>query len=451
MRTAPVNQLAGPSLDGCEPLRLISILQLFGRPMTASTSDSFPQRLQRIIHSCELVKFVSPQKLNFLEHSKRFSVQPFVNGTKRTVIVRLGLVFRLGAMLWAGQASAGLPVNPPVITSLAVAGGNLEFTADFPPGVEQAVLEMRPVLADSWQQASMLSVPADGGTIEFTIPKPAFDSAFFRLNAVVRATTNAQLSAELQYVTVPPLGLVSTNGAASAEAVFHFKGMIDGSDRIVITHAGAFWKHVHWDWPAGAVMANDVQWIPSEKNFLTTTGAVAFLPEVYSLGAASLEVIEGRDVIALERTNGALLVYLDDTPAGAAPYEFKIHFHPAVATIAKARPSPAANLKISALIDGSDVLKITAQAATWMHRAWSDPEAVRLNDIPWDLRQTNVLLNTGTHVFLPAGVDFSTARIIHRQGRDMATVWSDDDAAWITFADNPNGADAYELEISFGQ
>jgi hypothetical protein len=35
MRTVPVNQSADPSLDGCEPLRLISILQIlrfFSRP-----------------------------------------------------------------------------------------------------------------------------------------------------------------------------------------------------------------------------------------------------------------------------------------------------------------------------------------------------------------------------------------------------------------------------------
>jgi len=48
-------------------------------------------------------------------------------------------------------------------------------------------------------------------------------------------------------------------------------------------------------------------------------------------------------------------------------------------------------------------------------------------------------------------LDFSTAKIIKRQGRDLATMWSDNDALWINFADNPNGADAYELDISFGQ
>jgi hypothetical protein len=349
---------------------------------------------------------------------------------------------------WTAPAIAVLPASQPVITSLSIAGTNLDFTATFPPGVEQAVLEMRPILTAAWQQAAVLDVPADGGTIEFTIPKPALETAFFRLNTTVRAVTNAQLSAELHYQTMSPLGPNPTN---SAEAVFHFKGMIDGSDRIVISREGALWEHVHWDWPAGAVTVNDASWNPSEKNFLTTTGAVAFLPKTYSLAAANLEIIEGRDVIALERTNSALIVYLDDTPSGAAPYEFKIHFHPASIEPAQIRASPAATLKIAALIDGSDLLKITAQEAVWMHRAYGYPDAVRLNGIPWDVRQTNVLLNAGTNVFLPTGVDFSTAKIVHRQARDLATMWADADAAWVSFADNPNGADAYELEISFGQ
>jgi hypothetical protein len=184
---------------------------------------------------------------------------------------------------------------------------------------------------------------------------------------------------------------------------------------------------------------------------LTATGAVAFLPETYSLAAANLEVIEGRDLIALERTNDALIVYLDDTPSGAAPYEFKIHFHPAATTAAPVLPSPAATLKITGQIDGSDRLKITSQGAVWTHLAYSLPTAVQLNGIPWDVSQTNVLLNARTNAFLPPGIDFSTAKIVHREGRDVATMWADDDALWVSFADNPNGWDNYELEISFGQ
>lgn len=372
-----------------------------------------------------------------------------MNATLRAGNPRFVFLFCLAIILPSGLAAEVAPANQPVITSLTLAGANLVFSASFPAGVEQAVLESRPTLADAWQEAALLNVPTNGGNLEFSIPQPALATAFFRLNATLYSAAQAELSAEVRYLAAPSLARAGANGAP-AEAVFHFRGQIDGSDRIIINHKGAVWEHVHWNWPS-TVLINDSQWTPSERNFLTTTGAVAFLPDSYSLTAVNLEVIEGRDVIALERTNDALIAYLDDTPSGAAPYEFKIHFHPAAAQSFHARKSAAATLKIAAQIDGSDRLKITARDATWTHLAYALPTAVKLNDIPWDLSQTNVLRNTGTNAFLPPGIDCSTARIVHRSGRDLATLWADDEAVWVTFADNPIGSDTYELEIAFGQ
>jgi hypothetical protein len=202
---------------------------------------------------------------------------------------------------------------------------------------------------------------------------------------------------------------------------------------------------------AGYSTVNGSPWNPSEKNFITTTGAVMFLPPQYSLRSPRLEPVAGRDVVALERTNDVLIVYLDDTPSGAAPYEFSIHFPQEEPKPEPVRPSTPATLKITAQIDGSDLLKITAAEATWIHRFYDFPSAVKLNGVAWNLRQTNVLVNAGTNRFLPSGVNFSTAKIVARKGRDLATMWAGNDALWVNFADNPNGADAYELEISFGR
>ncbi len=364
---------------------------------------------------------------------------------------RLMLLAILVGVLHAADAAEVLPAPQPVITSLTVVGTNLVINASFPAGVEQAVLEMKPTFTADWRGIALLNVPLNGGNVEFSIPQPAFETAFFRVNATLQATSQAELSSAVQFVAVPSLVQSTTNAGPPAEATFHFKGQIDGSDRIIITHKGALWEHINWDWPGGAVAANDSQWKPSERNFMTTTNGSAFLPETYSLSAATLEVMEGRDVVALERTNDALVVYLDDTPSGSAPYEFTIHFQPAETQLDKIRTSPAATLKITAQIDGSDRLKITAHEATWTHLAYAMPDQVQLNDVPWNLNQTNRLLNAGTNAFLPSDVDFSTAKIIHREGRDLATMWADDGVLWVTFADNPNGQDAYELEISFGQ
>ncbi len=147
--------------------------------------------------------------------------------------------------------------------------------------------------------------------------------------------------------------------------------------------------------------------------------------------------------------NNALVVHIDDTPPGPGEYEFKIHFHPTRPKPAKASPSPGATLRIAAEIDGSDWLRITAREATWEHKNWDWPAKVTLNDVAWSIQQTNVLRNEGTNQFLPVGVDFSTARIISRKGRDLATMWAERDGLSVWFADNPNGHDFYEIVISF--
>lgn len=387
----------------------------------------------------------------FCERSGILAVKSSVNTIRRLTIQPGRTLLLLAALLLGGRLIAALPAGQPVITSLSVAGTNLVFQATIPSGVQQAILEIRPTFNAPWQDAAALDVPATGGAVEFIIPKPIWESAFFRLRTTAGSVSNALLSTELQYVTIPPLGPGDPDASAGTEAVFHFKGMVDGSDRIILTRQGALWEHVNWDWPAGPVTVNGTQWSPREKNYLTTTGAVTFLPETYSLDAVRLETIAGRDVVALERTNHALIVYLDDTPSGAAAYEFKIHFRPGPPKPVVTAGSHPATLKIIAAIDGSDLLKITPRDAVWKHRAYSPPWDIRLNDIPWDVRQTNTLVNAGTNIFLSPEVNLATARIINRKGRDLVTLWAEAHALWINFADNPNGADTYELEIAFGK
>jgi hypothetical protein len=183
---------------------------------------------------------------------------------------------------------------------------------------------------------------------------------------------------------------------------------------------------------------------------LSSIGPVQFLPESFSLESVDLDVIEGRDVVALERTNNGLIVYLDDTPNGPGDYEFNINFHPAGLKPAQARPSAVARLKIAAQVDGSDCIKITAREAVLEHKARLLPSNLSINGLAWDVSQATVLKNEGATTFLPDGVDFSTARILSRKGRDLATAWGEKDALWVRFADNPNGSDAYEIEIAFG-
>jgi hypothetical protein len=353
------------------------------------------------------------------------------------------------AVLAAGPTpSTSSPPTDLAIASISVEGTNLSVVALVPTGLEQVALEISPSLNNDWQETALVNLPK-GGQLTFTLPKPAAPMAFFRLKARRHFESSPVLSSELQYVAMASLG---ENPSDGGDAVFHFKGLVDGSDKIVITRDGALWNHVHWGWPHGAVTINGTEWKPQEKNYVTTTGTSKFLPETFSLDSVHLEVIQGRDIIALERAPDALIVYVNDIPAGPGEYEFNIHFHSASQTAAAANTtSTAARLKIAARIDGSDYLTITATEATWEHKFYACPTSVTLNDMLWNPKKNKVLKNEGANTFLPAGVDLSTAKIVSRKGRDLATLWADQDSLKIYFADNPNSDDSYELEISFGE
>jgi hypothetical protein len=350
--------------------------------------------------------------------------------------------------LLGADASLSLPPAPFAITSISVENTNLILTADVLADSTQVTLEMRASLDTAWQDAESSNVRAGADEIVFSIPQPTNNVCFFRLKAATTTQNSSEVSDELQYATMPSL---ASNLTRSGDAIFHFKGRVDGSDKILITHDGALWTHVNWQWPFGPATINTNRWNPEKRNYLTTIGASKFLPETFSLESASLEKIEGRDVIAIERATNSLIVYLDDTPSGASEYEFTLHFHPRRPAPAKAELGASAELKIDAQIDGSDCLKITSREAIWSHKNWSWPTDVSLNDIHWDLQRTNVLKNEGTNTFLPPGINLSTAKITGRKGRDLATMWADKNALWVWFADNPNGSDSYELNISFGQ
>jgi len=371
------------------------------------------------------------------------------------------------ANLFADQTNTATTVSATEldISSISVESTNLSLVASIPPGLDQVALEISASLDGEWEEAGPVDVPTGTKQLTFTLPKPATPTAFFRLKAKRHLEATPLLSSELQYVAMPSL---AANLSDTGDALFGFKGLVDGSDKIVITRDGALWNHINWGWPPDAISINDTQWKPQEKNYVTTTGTSKFLPETFSLDSVSLETIQGRDIIALERSTNALIVYLNDTPIGPGEYEFNIHFHPVGRASPRAdelvgradspvRVAPRAvvtegpHLKIAARIDGSDCLTVTPSQATWEHKFHACPTSVTLNDILWNPKKHKTLKNEGTNTFLPAGVDPSTAKIVSRKGRHLATLWADHDSLKIYFADNPNGDDSYELEISFGQ
>jgi len=353
------------------------------------------------------------------------------------------MMSQLGVLAKSELKPASEPGVPLAINAISAQETSLVFDVTIPAGLGQVVLEMRLGVDAAWEESSRLEVPPGSTEMTFRIPRPAMPMAFFRLKGNGPSAQAALVSEELNYVTIPPL-----QAEVGGDAVFHFKGTVDGSDKIVINRDGAWWNHLHWGWPSDAVTVNGIRWSPKEKNYLTTLKPSKFLPETFSLRSATLEVIESRDTIALECAENAVIVCVDDTPLGASEYEFKIHF-PAVCDAPKLSGGTSGLLTIAARIDGSDVLRITRTNAVWEHKAWAWPREVTLNGIAWLPQETPVFSNEGTNTFLPAGIDLSTARVVSRKGRDLAAMHAEKEALWVWFADNPNGDDFYELKISF--
>ena len=76
---------------------------------------------------------------------------------------------------------------------------------------------------------------------------------------------------------------------------------------------------------------------------------------------------------------------------------------------------------------------------------------VSLNGVAWNPRENPVLSDALRATLLDAPLDFSTARLVVRQARDMAVLMPEEDGPGIVihFADNPNGAALVDLSVIF--
>lgn len=110
-------------------------------------------------------------------------------------------------------------------------------------------------------------------------------------------------------------------------------------------------------------------------------------------------------------------------------------------------PVRTVTLTLKATIDGSDFVAINASGATWTHRTWSWPSDVTLNGVPWNPEAQSVLDSTGALAFLK-DVDFSTASVVGRSGRDTVAMEKTNDGISVYFADPDNGSDSYEITIT---
>ncbi|MCC9604983.1 hypothetical protein LOC68_25250 [Blastopirellula sp. JC732] len=107
------------------------------------------------------------------------------------------------------------------------------------------------------------------------------------------------------------------------------------------------------------------------------------------------------------------------------------------------------SLHIVADIDGSDRLSVSAREIFWVHRHWDWPNLVKINDFEWSPRSSPVLGEQVSQRLLAESVDFASAKMTVRQGRDTVVLETFDDHILIHFADSPNGRSNYDLTITF--
>ena len=214
--------------------------------------------------------------------------------------------------------------------------------------------------------------------------------------------------------------------ADSDEIVLSFRGHIAGSDQIKITLNGATWHHRFWDMPPEPVTLNGISWDPRKQDTLKNEGKTRFLVRPVDFRSARLNRILVRDTVAIEKNKESVVIHINDTLlGGGSPYEFQVVFRPQNAKAEAGKKHAGGNratLRIVAEIDGSDALYIDAQAARWVHRHWQPPEKVHMNKVEWIPQVSPTLKNEGTTRFLDGPVDFSTARMIKKAGRDTAVM-----------------------------
>lgn len=365
--------------------------------------------------------------------------------------IKIKLVTAACAALLSVVAAVNHPDPPFAFTSVSVIGTNLVLRAAMPAGLTGPALETRAGFDSAWQTVNVALTTMADGKLEFVLPKPGAN-IFLRLRASAVAgadrSESAAVSPSLSFCMISPLPLV-TNRSGEVEAVLRFKGRVDGSDKMLLKRDGLFWEHINWGWPEGAVTVNEASWKPADQNYAAPGSNRPLLPPGFAFHSAKLEIIKARDVVALEHGADGLIIHMDDTPAGPDDYEFIVRFREARPKAV--RKSTPATLKIVATIDGSDCLHLTANGARWEHFQWEAPTTVTLNDRAWNPAQDAALKIDKTNFLLPAGVDLSSARIVGRKGRALATLWATAEEVKVNFADNPNGSDTYELTIAFGE
>jgi hypothetical protein len=115
----------------------------------------------------------------------------------------------------------------------------------------------------------------------------------------------------------------------------------------------------------------------------------------------------------------------------------------------KKKPYPV-DLRIVAVIDGSDEVRFTSTEAQWNHVSFGPPNGVKINGIAWNPHDTPVMKTMGVSQLLGKDVeDLSKVRMRKLFGRGRAELRAGKDSVTVVFDDPEPGAAPYEVVLTF--
>lgn len=109
-----------------------------------------------------------------------------------------------------------------------------------------------------------------------------------------------------------------------------------------------------------------------------------------------------------------------------------------------ARAAPAAEITLTAIIDGSDRFVFAGENLWNEHLHWQGPREVMFNGKPW----TDLATAPSEWAELARDLDLSQARIVTREGRDIIALEPTPDGFDLYFADTQMGSGKYTVTVS---
>jgi hypothetical protein len=121
------------------------------------------------------------------------------------------------------------------------------------------------------------------------------------------------------------------------------------------------------------------------------------------------------------------------------------------AATAGAEKAAPVEVRITAVIDGKDELRLSADSAQWIHHSWQWPPEVKMNAVDWIPERTPLFGGAGLTRLTGKRVrDLSKARLTKVRGRGPVTLDATRDFVTVVFDDEgPLGADTYEVVLTF--